>query len=63
MKNAKCPSCKKIIQFQDKVKIQELVECPLCNSILELVKKFPLTLDWADDPAVQQSQRAYSKKI
>ena len=36
MKNAKCPTCKKVIHFQDKVKVKELVQCPFCNSILEL---------------------------
>ena len=61
MKNAKCPSCKKSVHLQEKTKVQELITCPFCQSILELVNNFPPTLDWAEDPAVNSSRRFLSK--
>jgi hypothetical protein len=61
MRNGKCPSCKKVIQLQEKIKVQELVSCPHCNSILELVRLFPPTLDWAEDPVVNHSHRSFTK--
>jgi DNA-directed RNA polymerase subunit RPC12/RpoP len=60
MKNAICPSCKKTVRLAEKMKVQELITCPNCYSNLELVKKFPPTLDWAEDPSVVSSRRTYS---
>jgi DNA-directed RNA polymerase subunit RPC12/RpoP len=62
MKNAKCPSCKKIVRLAERMKVQDLITCPHCNSNLELVKKFPSTLDWAEDPGVVSSRRNISKQ-
>jgi DNA-directed RNA polymerase subunit RPC12/RpoP len=50
MRKTKCPACKKIIQLQDDTKVQDLVTCPYCKSILEFTRDFPPTLDWAEDP-------------
>ena len=49
---AVCPSCKKTIPVSKETKVQDLIDCPYCKSILELIMKFPPTLDWAEDPAV-----------
>ena len=61
MNKAKCPSCKKIILFQDKAKVQDLITCPHCKSLLELVNQFPPTLDWTEDPVVHSPHRIFSK--
>ena len=62
MKNAKCPACKKTVHLQEKTMVQDLITCPYCKSILELVNKFPPTLDWAEeDPAVTSSRRVITK--
>lgn len=63
MKKAICPSCKKIIELQEETKVQELITCPYCKSLLELVKKFPPTLDWAEDPATDSSRRITTNRI
>ena len=60
MKNAICPSCKKTVRLAERMKVQELITCPNCKSNLELVKKFPPTLDWAEDPSVNSSRRNFS---
>lgn len=52
MNKAKCPSCKNIIEIQEETKVRELITCPRCQAILELVNIFPPTLDWAEDPAI-----------
>jgi hypothetical protein len=60
MKTAKCPSCKKTVEIQENTKVQDLITCPRCQSILELINKFPPTLDWAEDPAIS-SRRIFNK--
>jgi DNA-directed RNA polymerase subunit RPC12/RpoP len=60
MKNAVCPSCKKTVHLAERMKVKELITCPNCKSTLELVKKFPPTLDWAEDPSVSSSHRTFS---
>ncbi len=62
MNKAKCPSCKKIIPVQERTNVQELILCPHCTSLLELVNKFPPTLDWAEDPIVCSSRRILNKQ-
>jgi lysine biosynthesis protein LysW len=61
MKKAKCPSCKSTVELQEETKVQELVTCPHCTALLELVSKSPPTLDWAEDPAVNSSRRILVK--
>jgi NAD-dependent SIR2 family protein deacetylase len=61
MKKAKCPACKKVIQLSEKTKVQTLITCPYCESILELVNEFPPTLDWAEDPVVA-SKRFFNNR-
>jgi hypothetical protein len=58
---AKCPSCNKVVELQDETKVQELVTCPFCKTILELVKKFPPTLDWVEDVTIGSSQKLIKK--
>ena len=61
MKNAPCPACKKVVKVQEETEVLELISCPHCKSLLELVNLFPPTLDWAEDPAVSSSHRIFSK--
>ena len=63
MKKARCPSCKNIIELQEETKVQELITCLNCKSILELVKKFPPTLDWPEDSPVYSSRNISSKNV
>ena len=61
MNKAKCPACKNILEIQKEAKVQELITCPHCTALLELVNKFPPTLDWAEDPIVCLSRRILTK--
>jgi len=58
MRKSRCPSCQKVIDLQGKVNVREHITCPNCRENLEIVRKFPLTLDWAEDPAVSPSRRS-----
>ena len=49
---AECPSCKKTVPVHEETKARDLIDCPYCKSVLELITKCPPTLDWAEDPAV-----------
>jgi hypothetical protein len=57
MKNAKCPACIKVIQFDEKINLHDLIDCPYCGSLLEFILEFPPTLDWAEDPMVFSARR------
>lgn len=56
MNKAKCPSCKNTVEFEEKIKVQDLITCPHCKSLLELVNQFPPTLDWAEDTGISSRQ-------
>ena len=61
MNKAICPACTKILQIQEESKVQEIITCPHCTALLELVNKLPPVLDWAEDPAVNSSRRVFVK--
>jgi hypothetical protein len=61
MKTAKCPARDKVFQLQEETKVQELISCPHCISLLQLIRQFPPTLDWAEDQPVLTSQRTFKK--
>ena len=58
---AKCPTCQKIIDFRKRQKIRELVTCPHCKNLLEVVQEFPQRLDWAEDPQVFSFRSRHQK--
>ncbi|MBC8509167.1 MAG: hypothetical protein ISR58_19895 [Anaerolineales bacterium] len=58
---AKCPACKKIIDFDKRHKVREFVTCPFCQNILEVVSEHPQKLDWAEDPLIVSSLRSRQK--
>ena len=61
MRKAKCPTCQKIIQLEGKLKVQELTVCGSCGIVLEVVRRFPVMLDWIEDPISSPSRRMTKK--
>jgi DNA-directed RNA polymerase subunit RPC12/RpoP len=57
MRKAKCPACKKVVQLMEDIKVQDLILCPYCNVLLEVVSQFPPTLDWIEKPEECSSHR------
>lgn len=45
----KCPACRKRVALAKGAKIKDLVTCPNCKTVLEITRKFPPVLDWAED--------------
>jgi lysine biosynthesis protein LysW len=45
---ARCPSCSAWVQLRDNVEVWDLVKCPECETLLEVVDLRPPTLDYAD---------------
>lgn len=41
-----CLECDSPIPFSEPPHLGQLVTCPQCQSTLEVVRKFPLELDW-----------------
>ena len=62
MRKAKCPTCHKIIELEDKIKVQELTVCGNCGVVLEVVRRFPVKLDCIEDP-ITSPLRRNDKKI
>ncbi len=46
---AECAECGAEVELPRKVSIGEIVECPECESMLEVADVSPLTLEVADD--------------
>lgn len=46
---ARCPSCSTRINLRDDAEVWDLVTCPECNSLLEIVDLRPPTLDYTSD--------------
>lgn len=46
---ATCPACETRIRFGKVPHMGQLVTCPECEEALEVVRRAPLTLDWAYD--------------
>jgi hypothetical protein len=62
MRKAKCPTCQKILQLEGKLKVQELTVCGNCGVVLEIVRRFPVKLDWIEDP-ISSPPRRMNKKM
>lgn len=45
---ARCPSCNAWVNLRDTAEIWDVVNCPECNTLLEVVDLRPPTLDYAD---------------
>jgi lysine biosynthesis protein LysW len=46
---ARCPACNTWVNLRDNVEVWDLVGCPECNTLLEVVELRPPTLDYAQD--------------
>ena len=44
---ASCPDCLVQIRFRKAPELEDLVTCPECEALLEVVQLKPLRLDWA----------------
>jgi len=56
-----CLTCKGIIEFKRRHKPQELIHCPHCRQILEIVRVFPHVLDFPDDPYIPAMDRYHRR--
>ena len=48
---ARCPACSAWVLLRDTAEIWDLVNCPECQTMLEIVELRPPTLDYADTVA------------
>jgi hypothetical protein len=62
MRKTQCLNCFKVIELEEDIKIQEIVQCPHCKVLLEVVRKFPLTLDWGEDPSPKKARRTLLRR-
>ena len=42
-----CPSCGEDIKLRENLKIGQMVDCPHCETELEVIDLDPVELDWA----------------
>jgi lysine biosynthesis protein LysW len=57
MKKTRCPACKKTIELEEDIDLFDLIKCSACKTLLEVVRKDPPELDWADDHISSSSAR------
>ncbi|MEZ4516121.1 MAG: hypothetical protein R3C44_04535 [Chloroflexota bacterium] len=50
---ARCPECDARIYLQRRPEAGELMSCPECDTLLEVISVSPLRLDWADDEPLE----------
>lgn len=46
---ARCPECDSRIYFERRPDSGEMISCPECDTLLEVISATPLRLDWASD--------------
>jgi lysine biosynthesis protein LysW len=46
---ARCPSCSSWVNLRDAVEVWDVVNCPECHTLLEVIDLRPPTLDYAQD--------------
>ena len=49
---ARCPECDSRIYFERRPDVGEMISCPECDTLLEVISVAPLRLDWASDEPV-----------
>ncbi len=49
---ARCPECDSRIYFERRPDTGEMISCPECDTLLEVISVSPLRLDWAADEPV-----------
>ncbi|MFN2146439.1 MAG: hypothetical protein ACK2T7_13895 [Anaerolineales bacterium] len=59
MKEANCPACKTTFLLGENQALNDLVDCPNCKAILEIVQLDPPELAWPDDPITSPSSRKH----
>jgi lysine biosynthesis protein LysW len=57
---ARCPACNGWVNLRDAAEVWDLVDCPECSTLLEIVDLRPPTLDYADrdtgDPGFEDDE-------
>lgn len=49
---ARCPECDSRIYFDRRPDAGEVIACPECDTLLEVISVSPLRLDWASEEPV-----------
>lgn len=49
---ARCPECDSRIYFERRPDAGEMMSCPECDTLLEVISVSPLRLDWASEEPV-----------
>ena len=52
---ARCPECDSRIYFERRPDIGEMISCPECDTLLEVISVAPLRLDWASEEPVGEA--------
>ncbi|MCL4868954.1 MAG: hypothetical protein KJ063_08305 [Anaerolineae bacterium] len=49
---ASCPECHAQIRFQKQPELGDLITCPECSTMAEVIRETPIKLSWAFDEPV-----------
>jgi len=53
---AYCPACDTRIRFGEGLRIGDIVRCPECEELLEVVRLSPVKLGWAEDRSSEDEE-------
>lgn len=54
---AACPECHAQIRFRKQPELGDLVTCPECSTMAEVIREAPIKLSWAFDEPVSSDVR------
>jgi len=58
---AMCPKCQNRIPVAGVIKIQDVITCPKCKTMLEVISKVPLTLSRVKNGAEYDSRQLFRR--
>lgn len=60
---ATCPSCDTNIRLRGKLQIGQMITCPECGDVLEVIQLNPFKLDWAfEEPFDEEEEGIFDEE-
>lgn len=59
---ATCPSCDTNIRLHGKLQIGQMITCPECGDVLEVVQLNPFKLDWAFEEPFDEEEEIFDEE-
>lgn len=61
--SAKCPACGDTIEFATTPKLKDVLNCPCCESLLQVMRSVPVLLMWWFDNELVSYEDVYTRPL